>query len=291
MANWDDIRVFLAVARGQGLTAAARNLRLDPATVGRRVARLEGNLGAALFTKSPQGYVLTDMGQRVMDRALAAEEAVAGMDLAAGSASGLSGQIRIGAPDGCATYLLPQVCAAIRTANPGLEFQILALPRVVNLSRREADLAVTVSPPRTGRLTVQKIGDYRLHFACHRDLAPAHESLPTVGYIPDMIFDPELDYLRGTGRSEVQMASNSVSVQLALLRQKAGVGIVHDFALPSAPELARVMTQRLSLRRTYYLVRHEADRRSERLSLVAEALATGLKEEIARLEALVAPST
>ena len=285
--NWDDIRVFMAVVRGQGLTGAARELRMDPATIGRRITRLEADLGLPLFKKSPQGYLLTDEGARVHDKARGAEASVMAMGREADSGEGLSGQIRIGAPDGCAAFLLPQVCASIRAAHPGLEFQILALPRVVNLSRREADLAITVSPPATGRLTVQKIADYALHFACHRDLMDRAEALPTVGYIPDMIFDRELDYLSGTGREEVQMASNSVTVQLAMLRQKAGVGIVHDFALPAAPELTRVMTERLSLNRTYHLIRHEADRHSDRLTQVAGWLITGLRRGIARLEAQV----
>lgn len=291
--NWDDLRVFLAVARAESLSAAAPVLRMDPATVGRRIARLEDSLGTALFIKSPQGYSLTERGQRLRDHAASAEAALrAGLEAGQGE-DGLSGQIRIGAPDGCANFLLPLVCARIREANPGLEFQILALPRVVNLSKREADLAITVSPPDAGRLTVQKITDYRLHLAQHRDLAVPKrlsdlEGRPVVGYIPDMIFDRELDYLGDLGRNGVQMASNSVAVQLQMLRQGVGVGIVHDFALPFAPELVRVLTQTLSLRRSFYLVRHADDRRSDRINRVAGAILSGLKAEVERLEALAA---
>jgi len=291
--NWDDLRVFLAVARAESLSAAAPVLRMDPATVGRRIARLEDGLGAALFIKSPQGYSLTERGRRLRDHAATAEAALrAGLEAGQGE-DGLSGQIRIGAPDGCANFLLPQVCARIREANPGLEFQILALPRVVNLSKREADLAITVSPPDAGRLTVQKITDYRLHLAQHRDLARPRRladlgGRPVVGYIPDMIFDRELDYLGDLGRDGVQMASNSVAVQLQMLRQGAGVGIVHDFALPFAPELVRVLTQALTLSRSFYLVRHADDRRSDRMNRVAAAILSGLKAEVERLESLAA---
>ena len=117
--NWDDMRVFLAVARAEGLSGAARRLRLDPATAGRRVARLEEALGSVLFAKSPQGYRLTEAGQRLLPKAEAAEAALSGgLDTVAGGEGGLTGAIRIGAPDGCANYLLPQVCAAIADANP-----------------------------------------------------------------------------------------------------------------------------------------------------------------------------
>ncbi|NBD29000.1 MAG: LysR family transcriptional regulator [Alphaproteobacteria bacterium] len=295
MRNWDDMRVFLAVARAQSLSAAAPLLRMDPATVSRRIARLESDMGAALFVKSPQGYALTDQGARMRARAAEAEEALTlAADEGQGPGGGLTGQVRIGAPDGCANYVLPQVCAAIQRANPELEIQILALPRVVNLSRREADMAITVSPPEAGRLTVQRITDYKLHLATHAEAAdtigdPADlTGRPVVGYIPDMIFDKELDYLGDLARDGVQLASNSVAVQAQLLRAGRGIGIVHDFALPFLPELRRVLTGRISLTRSFYLVRHGSDRRSDRLNRLADAVAAGIRAEVARLEAMVA---
>jgi len=286
--NWDDMRVFLAVARAEGLTAAAPVLKMDPATLGRRVARLETAVGAALFVKSPQGYALTDAGAQMRDRASAAEAAFSLAVDAGQGASTLSGQIRIGAPDGAANFLLPRVCAAIQADNPDLEVQILALPRVVNLSRREADMAITVSPPAAGRLLVQKITDYHLHLATRRD-APVIRTRAClkgramVGYIPDMIFDKELDYLGDLGHAGVQLASNSVAVQMQMLRC-AGVGIVHDFALPAAPELTRVLVDDVALTRSFYLVRHVSDRQSGRLSRFAAALVAGLKSEVGALE-------
>ena len=291
MRNWDDARVFLAVARSESLTGAGKILRMDAATVGRRVARLEEALGQVLFVKSPQGYALTEAGARLFEPAERAEMALSsGAGAVSGVGEGMSGIIRIGAPDGCANYLLPQVCAAIQADNPDLEVQILALPRVVNLSKREADMAITVSPPDATRLSVQKITDYRLHLAMRHDL-PQPEALhdasehPVIGYIPDMIFDKELDYLGALAKGGVQRASNSVAVQLQMLRQ-GGIGIVHDFALPFAPELTRVLMQHLSLTRAFYLVRHASDRRSDRLTRFSDALVAGLQAEVARLEAM-----
>jgi len=288
--NWDDLRVFLAVARRETLSAAGRSLKIDPATVGRRIARMEEAIGTPLFAKSPIGYALTEAGTRLIAHAERVEQAIFGLneDLSGRSGS-LSGQIRIGAPDGCANFLLPQVCARISDQNPDLDIQIVALPRVVNLSKREADLAITVSPPDAGRLLVQKITDYHLHLAMRADLTPPDDLAKArdhavVGYIPDMIFDKELDYLGLLGRGRVQMASNSVAVQLHMLRQ-GGIGFVHDFALPFAPELRIVLKDDISLKRAFYLVRHEQDRRSDRLGRLVEALSAGLRAEVARLEA------
>jgi DNA-binding transcriptional LysR family regulator len=276
-------------------------LKLDAATVGRRIARLEAALGAKLFFKSPQGYAVTDAGNRLMPHAEHAEQALAGAaeDLG-GTAGALAGQLRIGAPDGCANYLLPQVCTVLCDAHPGLEIQIVALPRVFNLSKREADLAIGVSPPSAGRLTVQKLTDYHLHLAASRHYLARHAAINgradlkahrMIGYIPDMIFDKELDYLSETGAETVGLASNSVPVQLMALRSGAGVGFVHDFALPFAPELRRVIPDQVSLTRSFWLIRHADDRRSDRLTRLAEALGQGLRRETARLENLAHDDT
>ena len=296
MADWDDLRVFLAVARTESLSGAGKLLRLDPATVGRRIVKLEEALGARLFVKSPQGYGVTEAGLRLLPHAEAAEQAVqAAADDLRGGTGGLSGQVRIGAPDGCANYLLPQVVAAICDDNPGLEVQIVALPRVINLSKREADMVIAVSPPTAGRLTVQRLTDYHLHLAASlayldRHGTPQRRAELTahriVGYIPDMIFDKELDYLAEIGVTEVPLASNSVPVQLNWLRHGAGIGMVHDFALPSAPELVKVLPVEVSLTRAFWLIRHADDRRIDRMNRFVDLLAQGLRREVLRLEAM-----
>ena len=293
--DWDDLRVFLAVARTESLSGAGKTLKLDPATVGRRIARLESAIEARLFVKSPQGYTLTDQGTGLLSHAERAETAMLGAREALSGPEGLTGQIRIGAPDGCANYLLPQVLAAICDENPGLEVQIVALPRVFNLSKREADLAIAVSRPEAGRLTVQKLTDYQLHLAASRDYLASHPDITQpvqlsshrlIGYIPDMIFDKELDYLTHIGAGVPPLASNSVSVQLNWLRHGAGVGVVHDFALPFAPELIKVLPDTVHLTRAFWLIRHADDAQTNRLNRFASRLADGIRREVQRLEGL-----
>lgn len=293
MMDWDDLRIFLAVARSESLSGAGRRLKIDPATVGRRIARLEEAVAARLFVKSPQGYALTEAGARLIAHAERAEAALEGASEALDGPEGLTGLIRLGAPDGCANYLLPQVLTAICDANPGLEVQVVALPRVFNLSRREADMAIGVSRPEAGRLTVQKLTDYHLHLAASRAYLDRHpirsmDDLPAhrfVGYIPDMIFDKELDYLAEIGAPPAALTSNSVSVQLNFLRAGAGVGVVHDFALPAAPDLLRVIPDQISLTRAFWLIRHADDGRVARLNRFADQLVRAARAEMARLEA------
>lgn len=294
--QWDDMRVFLAVARESSLSGAGRILKMDPATVGRKIARFEEALETSLFVKSPQGYALSAAGDRLIAHAEAAEQAMRGArEALTGPSETLSGQIRIGAPDGSANYILPQVCARIGEENPDLDIQIVALPRVINLSRREADMAVTVSMPTAGQLLVQKICDYRLHVVGSRHYLKQHPPIESpadlkghrmIGYIPDMIFDKELDYLSEIGIERVALASNSVSVQIKMVAQGTGLCVAHDFSLPFHRPLRKILTKEISLTRSFYLVRHQSDQRSERLNRFAEALSRGMREEVARLEAL-----
>ena len=253
-------------------------------------------MAVRLFTRSQQGYTLTTEGQRLLGHATRAEEAVSeAMEDVGAAGAGLTGQVRVGAPDGSANYLLPQIVATICDDHPGLDVQIVALPRVFNLSKREADMAITVSRPASGHLTVQKLTDYRLHLAASQDYLDRHPPIRsladlkhhrTIGYIQDLIFDKELDYQGEAGMETVSLASNSVSVQMNWARVGAGVAVVHDFALPAISGLVKVLPETVTLTRSFYLIRHPEDRRVDRLNRFAELLALGVRREVARLESL-----
>ena len=155
-------------------------------------------------------------------------------------------------------------------------------------------MAIGVSAPTAGRLVVQKITDYHLHLAASAQYLQAHpkiiqqadlQSHRLVGYIPDMIFDRELDYLGDLGEARVPLASNSVSVQVHMIQQGGGVGVVHDFSLPFAPGVQKILEHEVSLTRSFYLIRHADDQRNLRLSRFADQLITALRSEVAALEA------
>ncbi len=281
--KWDDLRVFLAVARQSRLLSAGQALGLDPATVGRRVSALEEALGAKLFDRSPQGYALTAAGQSLVAHAQAVEAQVSALsEEVGGHSERLSGTVRIGAPDGVSNYLLIDACDALSRANPELQVQAVALPRMFSLSKREADLAITVSPPSAGRLTVRKIADYRLRLYLHADLmAQIGEirsiedlsELRGIGYISDMIFDKELDYYAMLGRAhEPALTSNSLIMQLRWCLKGCGVCILPDFVAREHPGLVPVLEDDIRLTRAFYLVRHQDDARVARINRMAEVI-------------------
>ncbi|HEU0221018.1 MAG TPA: LysR family transcriptional regulator [Paracoccaceae bacterium] len=292
--KWDDLRAFLAVARTGRLTAAGQALGLDTATVGRQVARLEAALGARLFDRAPQGHVLTEAGARLLPRAeaMAAEAEglraeIADPDMA------MSGAVRIGAPDGIGTTLLPALLAAISDEWPRIELQLVALPRSFNVARREADLVLAVSPPKEGRLRVRRVADYDLHLYATREFAARAGGLTDiealrrvrgVGYVSDLIFDPELDYVPLIGPDLApRLTCTALPVQLAWARMGAGVAILPDFMARLHPELVKMLGDQVRLTRSYYLIQHEDTRRVPRFEAVAERLVTGVREALAEI--------
>ena len=295
--KWDDLRVFLQVARDSRLLVAGRTLGLDPATVGRRITALEDALGAKLFDRSPQGYAITEAGRNLVAHAQGMENlAAAAREDVGGHAEKLTGTVRVGAPDGVANFLLPEATKAMHQENPGLQVQIVALPRLFSLSRREADLAIAVSPPTAGRLKIRKIGQYRLRMYGHRDLVAnlgdpqtraEIQNVPKIGYIQDMIFDKELDYLASMGEvGGADLSSNSLIVQLRWTRLQCGLCILPDFVAVHFPDLVPVLTQKVNLKRNFYLLRHQDDERVARVNAAAECISVNMRSRLSELSKL-----
>lgn len=289
--NWDDLKLFLAIGRLGKLTAASRRLGLDVATLSRRMTGLENSLETKLFERSPKGYALSEVGHALMRHAEAMELAAEAAREEVGQASAaLSGAVRIGVPEGVANFLLSEICVDLCNANPDLDMEVVALPRVFSLSQREADLAIAVSPPPSGRLTVQKITDYRLRLYAVDALIDRHggfrrdwdlRQVRWIGYISDLVFDPSLDYIPHVV-SDVRPAltSTSLLIQLRWLLAGAGVGILPDFIAGAYPALKPVRGDQISLKRSFYLIRHETDVRVKRVSAVADRVVAGIRERV-----------
>jgi DNA-binding transcriptional LysR family regulator len=289
--DWDDFRFFLAVARSGKLTEAGRNLGVDHATVGRRIKALEVALGANLFDRSPAGYQLTEAGQHLVDRAEAMETAAvtASAELA-GEGQSITGSVRIGAPEGAATYLLAEVATELCRSHPRLELQVIALPRQFSLTRREVDMAITVSAPETGRLKVRKIADYTLHLYATRDYLARHPHIHSVadlrkvrgiGYVPEFIYDKELDYIPLVGPDiKPHLTSTSVHVQLAATLADGGVCILHDFMAARHETLVKVLPDSVRFRRSFWLVVQEDYARLARIRAVSDVMTASIRQKL-----------
>ena len=161
--NWDDVRVFLAVARAGRFVAAARALKVDHATAARRVSALERALNARLVERRTTGVLLTEAGARF----LAAAERMEAACLQAQAGLGhrdveLSGTVRVGAPDGLSTYDLAGLFVALAERHPAIAIQLVPTPQGAPVGRREVDIAVVLEKPQAGRFVSRKLTDYSL---------------------------------------------------------------------------------------------------------------------------------
>ncbi|RZJ05785.1 MAG: LysR family transcriptional regulator [Brevundimonas sp.] len=265
--NWNDLKAFLGVARTGRLSAAAQRAGMDHTTVARRIAALEAGLGARLFDRSPQGYALTAHGERLLTTAERIESLTLQAQAQLGEADqALTGTVRIGAPEGFGSYVLAPLMARLAEVHPQLEIQLVAIPGVLSLSKREADLAVTLSPPREGRLTTRKLTDYALSLYA----APAYlDARPPIaargdlagqrfiGYIGDLLYAPELDYMEAPDVDiRVGLQSSNLIAQLQACLAGAGLCVLPDFIAAREPGLVKVLPEAVRLDRSLWLATH-----------------------------------
>ncbi len=174
--NWDDYRLFLAIARAGTLSGAARLLGVTHSTVFRRLGGFEDHLGVRLFERLPSGYVLTAAGEamqqataRIDDEIAAIRRQVTGQDQRP------SGTIRITTTDLLAVGVLPRHVAAFRAEWPGIEIEVVVADTVLDLTRREADVALRIGNPAQETLVGRQVG--RLAFAVYGAAAPRARGL------------------------------------------------------------------------------------------------------------------
>ncbi|HEX8258546.1 MAG TPA: LysR family transcriptional regulator [Allosphingosinicella sp.] len=266
--DWNDLRSFLAIARSGRLTAAAARLRLDHTTLSRRIGALEHALKARLFDRSPSGYTLTEQGNRLLPIAEEMERLSLGAQQAVGgSAASVEGRVRIGSPEGFGSYFLAPRIAALQDRHPGLVVELVAASAVFSLSKRDADLVVSVSRPPTGRLKVSKLIDYDLalyaapaYLAGRAPIATAAdlEGHRFVSYIGELLHFPELDFLQHVAPGgATSLESSNLVAQLRATLGGAGLCVLPAFLAGEEAGLVRVLPGEVSLTRSLWLIVHQ----------------------------------
>lgn len=278
--NWDDVRIFLAVARSGQILGAGKRLGLNHATVARRLTSLEKDLRAQLLTRRPSGTELTRAGEEFLLAAERMEAEMVGARAAVGEASvSISGTVRVGAPDGFGVAFLAPRLGELSRQHPDLTIELVPVPRSFSLSRREADIAVTVERPEQGRLVASRLVDYRLGlfasktYAAQNGLPEAVEDLARhslVGYVEDLLASPSLAYASEISRDfRPRFAVSSALGQTEAVRSGAGIGILHTFIAHTYDDLVPVMPER-QIRRAYFTVYHESMRSLRRIETVVK---------------------
>lgn len=289
--NWDDLHFFLALAREGQLSKAARQLRSSHITVSRRIDRLEAALHQRLFERNPRGYELTTAGRRMIEAAERMEAAAAEVPQDQVHVSGQGGNLRLAVPEGFGSLFSECVLPEFVACFPLMSLELITMTQVLSLSRREADLTVTLDPVSNGPYRSERLSPYTLgvygkaeYLASHppihnRDDLLAHRF---IGYIEEMLFASGLDYL-----GEVHPALRPTLKSSSIFNQRAatlnGLGLCVMPIYMSAG-LVRVLPDQVRLSRCYWLTCHRDLRQQQRIRRVIEFLKDAITARASLLE-------
>lgn len=292
MLNWDDLRLFLSVARGGSFLAAGKRLGLNHTTLARRVSVLEQSLGARLFDRSPRGLQPTKAGLALLQHAGRVEEEIlaAGREME-GQDEQVSGMVRLATPEAFGTFFIAPRAHLLHARYPGIALELAPESRTVNLSKREADIAISLHRPDTGRLNAARLVDYRIGLYASEDLLARTgpvtsleqlRSRPFISYIEEMIDLPELRYLDQSLAEHCVFRSSSVAAQMEAVASGLGFGLLHCFAVAPHMRLVRVLPEVVEVVRSYWMVVHSDLARVPRIRAVADFVAGEVRGQAGR---------
>jgi DNA-binding transcriptional LysR family regulator len=283
MIDWDDVRYFLAVARGGSVRAAAKRLSVDHSTVLRRVGQLEQRIGARMFEKLPSGYRVTAAGEEVLEFAEQMEASSNQLETRVfGRDQSVRGLLRVTMAPPLAIHLLMPDLAEFARLHPDIEMDILSSGDLANLTNREADVAIRVVYDR-------KTLPLNLHGLKGPDLfggvyvsserlaawrAGAPDPIPWIVIsshgIPDWAGAGELP------TAGVPFRTSDGEAQLAAVRQGLGITTLPCFVGDADPLLARVPGTDLHLYGTLWLLTQGETRKTKRVRLFTDFLSRRL---------------
>jgi DNA-binding transcriptional LysR family regulator len=282
MADWENLRHFLAVARCGTLSGAARALKVDHATVSRRLAVLEAELDVMLVERLPRSCRLTTIGHQVFDQAVTMEGAADGVARVARAAhTPLIGKVTLSAPPVLAAHLLAQHLAQFRTLYPDIRLSLAAQAQQVSLSRREADVALRLVRPKEAGNVARKLGTMAFGLYARRDYA--HRNRPDqwqfIAFDENFGDMPQQKWLLGiAGARPVACELNDIGGHLIAVRTGAGVAGLPCFMGDADPDLVRIGEGLPSFSRDIWLLVHRDLRKTPSVRAVMDFVVALINE-------------
>jgi DNA-binding transcriptional LysR family regulator len=265
--NWDDLKLFLVVARQQKLDLAGAVLQQDATTLSRRLRRLELDVGQTLFERTRRGHILTPEGEALAVRAEAMEAIALGVGESGDGEPSLVGKVRLGVTEGFGTAFIAPALASFVADWPGIEIDLIALSGLVSVPKREADMSVLLTRPKAGRLKVRKLTDYSLQLYASQSYLAARGPIESVdalnshkliGYVDDLIYSPQLRYfdevLPGLHPG---LSSSSIIAQMEMTRAGTGLCILPKFIANRHADLVPILCDDIQVSRSFWLATHE----------------------------------
>jgi DNA-binding transcriptional LysR family regulator len=261
MVDWENLRFLSVLAREGSFSAAARRLGVEHATVSRRLTALEADCGLRLLDRRGKKVTLTVDGQRMAEVALRMEEqALGAARLASAAQTGLSGKVTVSAPPALAAVRLIGPLARLGQRHPDLTIHVVGETRQASLDRREADVAVRLSRPEKGDLTISRIGEVAFHFYTTESYlaAATPADWQFIAYDSGLMDDaPQSRRLKefAAGR-RVGFFASSAELQMAVAAAGGGIVILPDFMAETEPRLVAIDEGRDPLTREVWLAVH-----------------------------------
>jgi DNA-binding transcriptional LysR family regulator len=283
--DWDDIRYFLTLHRHGTLAAAGAALMLDPTTVGRRLMKLEDELGARLFDRTPGGYVLTDAGHRLLPRAERIEREALGVERdVAGEDQKLEGVVRLTATEMLTTRFIAPQLRRFRERFPEIQLELQCTHLDVNLARREADIALRLARPTQEDLIIKRLSfihlglyasvDYVDRFGLPRDSLAGHQMILFANTPP---FRRENDWIEARmDGGRVALRSDSVSATYSATVAGTGIGLLPCLVADHDRHLVRLPFEGAPEPRQIWQAVHKDLRDSARIGAVLDFLGKAL---------------
>lgn len=271
--NWDDVRLFLALAREGTLSGAARSLGVGVATISRRIERIEEAIGLPLFLRNQQGYALTDQGAALLLRAERMELAAHEMRVEAALQVDIRGKVRVASIESLIAPVVIPAVAPLLKANPGLEVEIVYSPVAVNLHRHDADLALRMVVPEAGNLLVRRLASmgFGLYGPSDGTRPERHVTWPDLAGVETL-----LAWSRSFGAAnDPRFSVNSMEGLLEAVRLGVGIGVLPHFAARrrGLRLISDALPQGGKMERPVVLVTHAELAASLRVRAVADAIA------------------
>ncbi|MHA3795369.1 LysR family transcriptional regulator [Sphingomonas sp. YL-JM2C] len=288
--EWGDLLFFLELVRTGNPAAAGKKLRVDHTTVRRRITALEDGLRARLFTGKGNTQQLTAEGERLLAYAesmetliLRAVEEVSDRDLA------ISGTVRIGVPEGFGSHFLASRLAVFCEANPELDVKLMVLPRALNLSNREADIAIDFGIPNQQRKIARKLIDYRVSVyaaPAYLENAPPLNTLDDirehrlVGYIDELNPDSKNALEAAFAQCpRIGFGSTSIEAQKEAICCGYGIGILPDFLVTERDGLIRLPPEEMSAMKEFWMVMQSEMINLARVRVVIDFIVEAVRKE------------
>jgi DNA-binding transcriptional LysR family regulator len=300
MIDWNDLRYFLAVARGGSTLAASRELRVSQTTVARRIAALEQGLGLNLFERRQVGYALTQSGSEMLAHAEQVEQAATAFTREArASTREQSGTVRLSTEEIFAVTLLAPILRELHEQHPGIRIELDSSAGLRNLGAGEADVALRSTVDEHGAGVVGRqlcVDNWTLY--CSREYAERHGVPKTVSDLSDhpligggggKLWRHYEAWLRELGlEGNVAMHHATSTGLLSGVRSGFGLAVLPCVVADHDPDLVRCLPPRQGHGRVLWLLTHERVRSSPRVRIVIDFLYDRLKRHVRRLEAAAA---